>query len=216
MYITDEKFPEIILESVKNVDLANQVTNTIRKEDNTLLGYIIRDSEDKVLNIFPNREVDIGQLYVAIEKYGWNDYSVVYKDGKELYVTDSIAKTEENADLQTMIGLKMVKLANRFDTIKVRPRVPVLGGAYYLDGSKDDLSNFEIYKDLLEMNNETDGVIKDADGYMRPVTVEELATCINEIKAFGLNLYQLKWSKEAEIMQCTTIEEVKAIDIMLT
>ena len=215
MYITDEKFPEIILEAVKDVDLANQVTNTIRREDNTELGYIIKNDNDKVLEVYPIREIDIGQFYVAAELAGFEDYSVVFKDGKELYVTDPVTKTESNADLQTMIALKMVKLANRFDTIKIRPRVPVLNNKFYLDGSKDDLNNFEVYRDLLVLNSQYSGTIKDADGKMQNVTLDELEKCINEIKRFGLNLYQLKWKKEAEIMNCTTKEDVKAIDIKL-
>jgi len=215
MYITDEKFPGIILESVKNVSLANQVTNTVRREDGTVLGYIIKYTENKIIKVYPTREIDVGQLYVAAELYGLKDYSIVYKDGKELYMTDSVTKTEAAADLPTMIGLKIVKLANRFDTLKVRPRVPVLNNRFFLDGSKDDLSNFEVYRDLLVLNSQESGVVKDADGQMQSITLDELNQCIIEIKQFGLNMYQIKWAKEAEIMQCTTKEEVQAVDISL-
>ena len=215
MFITNNKFPSIILESVKNVELANKVNHTIKKEDGSVLGYIIKDDTNKVLNIYQNRPIDIGQLYVAVELNGWSDFAVVYKDGTELYVTDSTQKIEASADLPTMIGLKMIKLSNRFDTIKVRPRVPVLGGSIYLDGSKDDINNFEVYRDLLELNGLTSGIVKTADGEMKELTLDELNTAITEIKAFGLHLYQLKWTKEAEIMACTTVDEAKAIDISL-
>ena len=215
MYITDEKFPEIILESVKNVELANKVTNTIRKEDGTVLGYIIKYDDNKLLKVYPFREVDIGQFYVAIEIHGLKDYGVVFEDGKELYMTDSINKTETDADLPTMIGLTIAKLANRFDTIKIRPRVPVLDNKFILDGSRNDLENFKDYLDLLLDNNQTSGFVKDADGNTQPITTDELKQCIKQIREFGLILYQKKWAKEAEIMNCTSVDEVKAIDITL-
>jgi hypothetical protein len=50
---------------------------------------------------------------------------------------------------------------------------------------------------------------------MQTVTTDELVQIIVEIKQFGLQLYQLKWAKEIELMTAGTIEELKAIQIKL-
>jgi hypothetical protein len=103
-----------------------------------------------------------------------------------------------------MEDLKAQMLKDLSDTFKLivsRPRVETSLG-FYVDGSKDDIKNFEVGKKHALPN------IKDADGIIRNVTVEDYDSIITEIELFGLSLYQKKWAKEAEVMALNSVEEV--------
>jgi len=208
--------PDIIKESVKNVDTANQVTHQLWREDNTLLGYAIKHTE--MIEVYPLREIDVGQLYAELDILGLKDFSVNINRNGDLDVTDSITKAEESLDLDGIKALKMSRMKNKFNTLKIRPKVSITldeNKTFRVDGSKDDISNFQSYLDILILNSAPTGMIKDGDGLMQEVTTDELSSIINQIKMFGLSLYQIKWAKEIEILQAATIDEVKAISIDL-
>lgn len=221
MIIIESPVPELILESVKNVEVANRVTHQIWREDNTLLGYGIKDDVNKSIEVYPLRLIDVGQLYAELDIQGLYDYSVSMNNSGDLSITDSIKQAEDYMDINNLKALKISRMKNKFESMKIRPKVAVQVGtpeapvAFNVDGSKDDISNFQSYLDLLVLSGATDGVIKDADSGMQNVTVDELGLIIIQIKQYGLNLYQLKWTKEAELMNAATIEEVKAISIAI-
>jgi hypothetical protein len=217
MILVEGTLPEPILESVKNVEVANKITHQLWREDNTLLGYLIKDDVNLNFKVYPLREVDIGQLYAELDILGLTDYSIDIINDGSLAITDSINKAEGSLDINNMKGLKISRMKNHFESLKIRPRVQVLKDTknFPVDGSKDDITNFQSYLDLLLLNSATEGSIKDANGDMQTVTTDELTRIIVEIKQFGLQLYQLKWAKEIELMSAGTIEELKAIQIKL-
>ena len=197
MIVSNTGVPDAIRESVTDVELALEVTHSVWREDGTLLGYIIKDDTTTTINVYPIRDMDIGQLYAMMDLNGLQDYVVKIHDANPLQVTDSIVRAEDNVDLDGLKALKLSRLRNHFDSIKIRPRVGVLKDdqdvpRFYVDGSKDDITNFESYRDLLVASGGTEGTVKDADGVMQTVTVDELNIMIMDIKQFGLNLYQLK------------------------
>jgi hypothetical protein len=220
MILMEAPLPEALLETVKNVEVANKVTHQVWREDNTLLGYMIRNSADKVFHIYPLREIDIGQLYAELDVAGFKNYSIDIINDNSLMVVDSIDKSEESLSLENLKLLKIARMKNLFESMKYRPRVQVTVGdperSFYVDGSKDDISNFQSYLDLLLANGATSGEIKDADSIMQAVTTDELDSIIFQIKQHGLSLYQSKWVKEDEINNATTIDEVKAINIQFS
>ena len=219
MIIIESSVPDMILESVKNVETANKITHQIWREDNTLLGYGIKDDVNKSIEVYPLRYIDVGQLYAEMDIQGLTDYSLRMNTSGDLDIIDSIKKAEDTLDLNGIKELKISRMKNRFESIKIRPRVQINLGTetepniFYVDGSKDDITNFQSYLDLLSATGQTSGYIKDADGNMQPVITDDLNTIIFKIKEYGLNLYQKKWAKEAELMSAATIDEVKAISI---
>ena len=218
MIFIEGSVPEIIKESVKSVEVANNVTHQIWREDNTLLGYAIKSTD--IIEVYPLRQIDIGQLYAELDILGLDNYSVNINNNGDLDVTDSIRKAEDTLDLDGLKALKISRMKNRFESLKIRPKVTITVGdparSFNVDGSKDDISNFQSYLDLLIAAGSVDGSIKDADSIMQDVTVSELESIIMQIKQYGLGLYQKKWTKEAELFNATTIEEVKSISIDLT
>jgi hypothetical protein len=151
---------------------------------------------------------------------GLNKHSIVVNRSGDLDITDSIDKAEAMLDINNLKALKISRMKNRFASIKIRPKVEVTVGdnndkVFNVDGSKDDISNFQSYLDLLIASGTGNGIIKDADSIMQNVTVAELESIIVQIKQFGLSLYEKKWAKEAEIMNAATIDEVKLINIDL-
>jgi len=217
MILVEAKVPGLILESVKDVETANKITHQLWREDNTLLGYLIKDDIKLSFNLYPLREVDVGQLYAELDILGLDDYSINTINDGSLMITDSIKKAEASLDINSIKGLKISRMKNHFDSIKIRPQVQVLKDTknFPVDGSKDDITNFQSYLDLLLLNLQTEGYVKDANGDMQLVSTDELTQIIIEIKQFGLEMYQLKWSKEIEIMSAVSIDAVKAISIKL-
>jgi len=219
MIIVESSLPEMIKESVKDVSTAEKVTHQIWREDNTLLGYGIKDDANKNIEVYPLRFIDVGQLYAEMDIQGLQDYSLHMNTSGDLNIVDSIQKAESSLDLDDLKALKISRMKNRFESMKIRPKVLIQLGTpetpndFYVDGSKDDITNFQSYLDLLTINGQTAGAIKDADGNMQNVITDDLALIILKIKEFGMNLYQLKWAKEAELMGASTIEELKAISI---
>jgi len=209
--------PDLIKESVKSVQTANNITHQIWREDNTLLGYAIKSTD--IIEVYPLRQIDIGQLYAELDIQGLVNYSVNINNNGDLDVVDSIRKAEDSLDIDSLKALKISRMKNRFDSMKIRPKVEIFVGdpirSFNVDGSKDDISNFQSYLDLLLISSQPGGIIKDADSIMQQVTTDELNSIIIQIKQHGLGLYQLKWSKEAELFTASTIEEVKAISIAL-
>jgi hypothetical protein len=60
-------------------------------------------------------------------------------------------------------------------------------------------------------NNMMGTVIKGFENNFHPVTLQELDVIIFELQAYGLWLYQHKWEKVAQVMTCTTVEQLEAI-----
>lgn len=81
-----------------------------------------------------------------------------------------------------------------------RPRVDS-GLGYFVDGSRIDKENFEIGKDL--------GLpkVKDADNQWHDVTDSDYDTIILAIKIDGAYLWDMKNTKEKEILALATVEE---------
>lgn len=90
---------------------------------------------------------------------------------------------------------------------KVSRPVIDTGLGFNVDGSKDDLANFEIAKSL-ELN-----FIKDADGEMHQIEVLDWDIIIKAIKQKGVLLFQEKWELESKIDACTTAKELADLDI---
>jgi len=69
-------------------------------------------------------------------------------------------------------------------------------------GTVNDLANIQALYDL--------GVpyVVDTNKQTHALTMEQLGTLLMEMKATGLNQYQLKWYIESAIDQCTTPEEI--------
>ena len=57
---------------------------------------------------------------------------------------------------------------------------------------------------------------KDFNNEFQTVTREQLATMVGEAKQNGLNLYNQKFTLEAKINACTSIDEINAIEIIFS
>lgn len=60
-------------------------------------------------------------------------------------------------------------------------------------------------------DNMSGTMIKGFNNDFHVVTLQELDVIIFELQAYGLWLYQHKWEKVAQIMACTTVEQIEAI-----
>lgn len=121
--------------------------------------------------------------------------------GYELVVEDE----SNDISLDEAKMLKKTHLKGLFSAKMSRPKVDT-GLGFEVDGSKDDLANFEIAKSL-----ELD-FIKDADGKLNKIKTSDWDVIIKVIKQKGVSLFQEKWELEAKIDACKTLEELAELD----
>ena len=81
---------------------------------------------------------------------------------------------------------------------------------FKVNGDRRTRSNIE---DLIAFTQTFPVAYRDYDNVMRNVTENDLRTMLVEHITNGNNLYQTKWLLESQIQECTTIEEVNAIEI---
>lgn len=81
---------------------------------------------------------------------------------------------------------------------------------FRVNGDRRTRSNIE---DLITFTQTFPVIYRDYDNVMRNVTENDLRTMLVEHITNGNNLYQAKWLLESQIQECTTIEEVNAIEI---
>jgi len=81
---------------------------------------------------------------------------------------------------------------------------------FRVNGDRRTRSNIE---DLIAFTQTFPVAYRDYDNVMRNVTENELKTMLVEHITNGNNLYQTKWLLESQIQECTTVEEVNAIEI---
>lgn len=100
------------------------------------------------------------------------------------------------------------KVKEIFISESKRPRVDT-GLGYSIDGSREDLENFNIGK------KRGFPFIKDVDGMDHPATTAEYDAAITAIEDYGMFLLQKKWNSEADIENLKTIDECIAFDLSL-
>jgi hypothetical protein len=81
---------------------------------------------------------------------------------------------------------------------------------FRVNGDRRTRSNIE---DLIAFTQTFPVAYRDYDNVMRNVTEDDLRTMLVEHITNGNNLYQTKWQFESQIQECSTIEEVNAIEI---
>ena len=113
-----------------------------------------------------------------------NEAAIIQELADAAYLADTIPRVTRE---------KQAELKGIFDTNSLRPRVDVSLG-FAVDGSYNDLANFEIGKDLGLL------AVKDADGITRPIILSDYDIIILSIKTHGLLLLQNKWVHEDAIL----------------
>lgn len=92
-----------------------------------------------------------------------------------------------------------------------KPRVDT-GLGFFVDGGRENKDDF--YSKWLTMDVDDTTTVKDADNQFQPnITKSQMETIWKSIVANGEAVLGAKWAKEAEIDACTTIEQLKAVEI---
>lgn len=150
----------------------------------------------KSLGIKPYREVKID------EKYYWQGQLTRVDNGDEVIGTyEAIPR-----DIGQLQDKLLSKVSQEFKSITSQRPVVDTGLGFYVDGGKDDLTNFEVGKKYVLPE------VKDYKGETHPITVEEYDNVIQAIEMNGLNLFQEKWAKEQDIKALDSIEAIIAYE----
>jgi hypothetical protein len=105
-----------------------------------------------------------------------------------------------DTDMEAILAEKLTIVKNAFVVASARPEVLIASLGFSVDGSYDDLRNFEIGKDLGVLS------VVDSDGVSHDISIEEYDDIITGIKAKALELMEISWGKKSEL---------KAVDLTL-
>ena len=138
-----------------------------------------------------------------------SDSFVVWNNTFKKWAEDDSIKLDNSRNAQKIkIGESFIALFNEgFLSPTLNAMVDVRR-----DANHNDLQNYQSLYTFMVANNITTTMIKLTDNSMAgPITQSQLNILIIEIMGYGLGAYQRKWTLEAQIEACTTIEQVQAI-----
>ena len=122
---------------------------------------------------------------------------------------------EENRSLESWKILKLEELQKISDAFEnnVNKKMWFVSSVegYYINGDRRTRSNIQ---DLIDFSESEPIVYRDYLNIERELTKDQLRIMLKEHILNGQNLYKQKWIMLEEINACTTIEEVKNIDIL--
>jgi hypothetical protein len=133
-------------------------------------------------------------------------YNVLSQKVREL--CDQAIENAKNAKLA-----ELDSIASQFDSYKCDSMfITSSVGGYRFNADIRSQTNMQAL--ISQLSDDTTTVLyRDYDNEFRQLTRVDLNTLYNEAITNGSNLYQIKWSLQAQIGACTTIEEVQSIDI---
>lgn len=132
-------------------------------------------------------------------KYYWQGQAIDTVNENEVVRTYE----EIPRDIEQLQNVLLGKLSAAFKSITSQRPVVDTGLGFYVDGGKDDLTNFEVGKKYALPE------VKDYKGETHPVTVEQYDNIIQAIEVNGLNLFQEKWTKEQDIKALGSVADIK-------
>ena len=80
-----------------------------------------------------------------------------------------------------------------------------------IDGGRFDKDNFKEKYQLMDRLSETAAAIKDSNNILHPCTRNDVEACYLNIVSYHDIAMSAKWTKEAEILACTTLDEINAV-----
>jgi hypothetical protein len=174
--------------------------------------------------IFKNKVVDIAnQTFPVIPTMEWIECNSSVKIGW-LFV-DEIFKESNLSDFEILKNAKNQKIAqlkaNRISEMEVETPKPSSSEVYQIDGVarifKLKISDIAILNSrIIRLQNAIAGTTAqwtDIDNNRLDLTLEQFRTLANHLDVRDQNLFTLYTEKLAEINACTTLEELKAINI---
>lgn len=167
-----------VLPSTIVVENAVMLTSKMSQEDLIDNGYYPIEYESK-----PNRRYYMAKETKAIE-------NGVYK----------IKYTPIPKDLDEVKNLLKKAIKERFIEKSTRSTMDTSLG-FPVDVSMTDVLNLEMGKEL------NAPYIKDANGNLQEATDEIYTTVISEMKQFGLQQFNIKWTKESEVDALITVSD---------
>lgn len=120
------------------------------------------------------------------------------------YILSEKTLTEKQADI------KAVSKTNFASAKEAGFLSPTLG--VKIDSSKDDLDNMSRLLSYMELNSIDTVTFRVYDNSFVEVTSVQLEAMINELIAYGIEMYAAKWSKEV-LIEAATMEELQELDL---
>ncbi len=171
----------------------------LRKDGDSLICVDIgsRDTEDYFIEMNPDFIKAQGLPYSVS---GYYKYDI---DGETIIL-------DEEQELHVLKNIKMLEIIETFDSLMAGGQFETSLG-FITDNrrgeGKDDKDNVQ---SLIELGQEP-VYFKDANNGFHVLTIADMVILKQEMILDGLGKYQWKWTKENEIMNASSIEELEAI-----
>jgi len=207
--------PSVFIENFNDTETALRI-NILFRDAYTKVVLYYGELTDNILTLFTGyvKQSELEQITFLLNKEGKTDLIIQFEHNS-LYEIRDDNYVKNNLSLEDLKKVKIDKLKIKFENDKVRPAVDCtsIKDDLYVDGGREDILNFEAYRDLLIGTGGTEGNIKGSDNQFYMLTTDEMNSMILILKNYGLQRFQYKWQKEAEIMNATTIDELEAVTI---
>ena len=210
-----EHNPSLFIENFNDVGVATRINVLFRDAyTKTILYY--GELQNSTLTLFTGyaKQSELEEITYLLNKDGYTDLMITFEH-ISLYENRDDNYVKINLSLEDLKKIKLDKLKIKFENDKVRPSVDCtdIKENMFVQGGREDIFNYEAYRDLLVGTGATEGDIKGADNQFYTLTVDEMGNMILKLKNIGLQRFQEKWQKEADIANAQTIEELDAIDV---
>jgi len=151
--------------------------------------------------IFYDKEL-LNNLGIVELQEGFKPNCLLY-DYTVNIVNDRIEYVKVPKNLDYVKDSLLQKYSIYFKQTNERPKIPTSLG-FSVDGSMNDLLNFQIGKELQLP------IIKDSEGIEHSVVLSDYDIILLEIKVYGINQYKNKWDFENTIKNiCNSAEEIE-------
>ena len=210
MYIEQSSVNNV--ENFNDVDIANKINFKVRDTyRKTIMYYGILNDSDLELFTSSISQADLEEIQFLLNEDGVENVHVQVNTNV-IFENKDMVYAKSTLSLDELKVTKTDKLKLKFKLNSVKPEVD-LGNGLLIDGGRQDILNFEAYRDLLDAQGAPEGTIRGADNQFHVLSLTEISSMILQLKGYALQAFQDKWTKEAQIAATTTIEELDAIVI---
>lgn len=163
---------------------------------------------NKEIGLYIGQKISSIDIEVSEEEFNTlNESEVEVVEGQLVAVTKSFEETlEQRLEVISTKFLDMFKVGTFTSSLGF----PVDNRRY---AEKHDKDNVNTMINTMERTGMTEATFMDAEGKPHVLPLADWKILLAEMEADGLSKYQWKWTKEAEVKACETVEEFDEIII---
>ena len=202
-----------LIEGYNDVEIAESINADITRNGAPFCKACI-DNDTHTATVYGVKDISMSdreKISISLKNQGLYDYDIIISSDDFFFINNH-TNILDNTTLAGKKQLKTKELKIEFEKAAFRPSIDT-GLGFNIDGGRNDKDNIISYINYLKLNGETSGAIMGADNTLHTLSTSDIETIPRVIEAYGLHLYQLKWSKAVQIQAAQTEEELDAVSL---